>query len=277
MSRYQPMTPERIARQIKAGRGQGEGENYLPWFEAPSIPSQGRLVRTISVTTGRVMHLVSELEGSIQLLADFDCSINEQYEQVLLRPELTYDIARQMRIRHVRARKGRHLVPMTTDLMFRFEDKQRGEHAVAVKYRSEINGRRGLRTQRQLAVEEMYHLMQGRRFTVATDADAPPLVMTNLRWLRESLRTGSASVIEHKQSSFEKAFPRSRASHASIGQRITKAAQASNLSFEEGVDAFRRAVWHRRIPADLNYWLRLSQPLVTTQDPNLGVKLPWMR
>jgi hypothetical protein len=78
MSRYREMTPGTVTKLIAQGYGQGARQHYKPWFRANGIPSRGRLARTMGVTTGRVMHLVSELEASIQLLADFDPSIKDQ-------------------------------------------------------------------------------------------------------------------------------------------------------------------------------------------------------
>lgn len=58
MSRYPTMTPARAGKLIEQGYGQGKGLDYKPWFAANQIPSRGRLVRSMGVTTGRVMHLV---------------------------------------------------------------------------------------------------------------------------------------------------------------------------------------------------------------------------
>ncbi|MBA4284395.1 MAG: hypothetical protein C0434_02540 [Xanthomonadaceae bacterium] len=276
MSRYQTPSPEAIASRLKAGYGQGHGKDYKPWFEATSIRSRGRLVRTVSTTTGCPMNLVSELEGSIQLLGDFDLTVSEQYEQVVLRPELTYPIARRLKVRHIRAWKGRHLLPMTTDLVFCFADNPRGNQiAVSVKYQSDLTGRRGRRTNGQLAVEEQYHRMEGRRYVVATEAHTPPLLMSNLRWLRESLRNGSSCVSDQRQADFEVAFQKRTRVDQTIGARIGSAAGRAHIGFDAGIDAFRRGVWFRRIPADLNHWLRLNCEIVAPRGPNQGVTFPW--
>ena len=52
----------KIARFRKEGRGEGFGADYKPWLTARDVPSRGRSHRVLGVTTGRVHHLLSDIE-----------------------------------------------------------------------------------------------------------------------------------------------------------------------------------------------------------------------
>lgn len=53
---------DRIARLQKEGRGQGRGADYHPWLTIQDVPSQGRSHRLKGIKTGRVHHLLSDIE-----------------------------------------------------------------------------------------------------------------------------------------------------------------------------------------------------------------------
>ena len=276
MSRYPKMTPARAEKLIDQGYGQGKGLEYKPWFAANQIPSKGRLVRSMGVTTGRVMHLVSELEGSIQLLADFDPTITDQNEQFLLDPSLTLAIARKLGIRHPRERYTGNLLPMTTDLLLTQElNGLKREIAVSVKYEAELNGPKALRVRQKLKVEEMFHAIKGRPFYLATDGHVSPRQMANLRWLRESHREGASVLTNEQRDAFSAAFLGQRTTAKTIGERVDRASRSTGLLPQHGLDAFRLSVWARAIKVDIRQWLRLSSPFIPCTEANLGVQMPW--
>lgn len=276
MSRYPTMTPARAGKLIEQGYGQGKGLDYKPWFAANQIPSRGRLVRSMGVTTGRVMHLVSELEGSIQLMADFDPTITDQNEQFLLDPPLTVAIARRLGIRHPRQKYTGNLLPMTTDLLLTQESNGlKREIAVSVKYEAELNGPKARRVHQKLQIEEMFHAIKGRPFFIATDAHVSPRQMANLRWLRESHREGASVLTNKQRDAFCAAFLAQRMTAKTIGERIDRASRVAGLPAQQGLDAFRLGVWARAIKADITQWLRLSAPFIPSTDANLGVRMPW--
>ena len=59
-----------IACRIKEGRGQGHGKDYIPWLTVQEVPSSGRSHRIYSHKTGRVHHLLSDLELAVFLSLD---------------------------------------------------------------------------------------------------------------------------------------------------------------------------------------------------------------
>ena len=53
---------EKYNRFIKEGKGQGIGKEYKPWIDIQSFPSAGRVSRVFSWKTGRIHHLLSDLQ-----------------------------------------------------------------------------------------------------------------------------------------------------------------------------------------------------------------------
>ena len=52
----------RIARFVKEGRGTGAGATYKPWLTIGDVPSEGRSHRVLGLKTGRLHHMLSDLE-----------------------------------------------------------------------------------------------------------------------------------------------------------------------------------------------------------------------
>ena len=50
---------------LKEGRGQGIRSKYKPWICVQNFPSKGTVSRAIGTKTGRIHHLMSNLELSL--------------------------------------------------------------------------------------------------------------------------------------------------------------------------------------------------------------------
>src|SRR6266498_180717 len=75
-------TGKLIDRRLAAGRGKGTGSDYQPWLRVQDVPSNGRIHRIRGCTTGRVHHLLSDLEAKVFYTFDYSpsvCDIREQF------------------------------------------------------------------------------------------------------------------------------------------------------------------------------------------------------
>ena len=54
------LTEEKIQALVRAGRGQGEGAEYIPWLQIGDFSSQGRSHRIQDPENGRSHHLFSD-------------------------------------------------------------------------------------------------------------------------------------------------------------------------------------------------------------------------
>lgn len=97
---YKAWTEERIERLYKEGRGRGAGAQYRPLLEVHDVPSLGLARRAHGVTTGRVHHLLSNVEFQFFLMLDWAADVDDIREQYPINRELTQDMALTLRIKH---------------------------------------------------------------------------------------------------------------------------------------------------------------------------------
>jgi hypothetical protein len=174
------MDEARIARLLAAGRGQGSGAEYQPFLRVYDVPSLGRRSRVLGRTTGRVHHLLSDLELSAFLQADWQDNVTDIQEQFPLDRDVTRRIARGMGVCHPRDRRTDTDVVMTSDLLV---TRRRGRHAYSVKYAKDLSGRRGRRVLEKLEIERRYWKLEGVPMTVVTERQLPRVRRDNLAWL----------------------------------------------------------------------------------------------
>jgi len=97
---YKVWTEERIERLYKEGRGRGIGAEYRPLLEVHDVPSLGLARRAPGATTGRVHHLLSNVEYQFFLMLDWAADVDDIREQYPVDRELTQDMALTLRIKH---------------------------------------------------------------------------------------------------------------------------------------------------------------------------------
>jgi len=75
-------TQQKYEKFLKEKRGQGEGEDYLPWLNIQSFPSLGRVSRVFSNKTGRIHHFLSDIQTNVFYIysfMDYVIDIREHY------------------------------------------------------------------------------------------------------------------------------------------------------------------------------------------------------
>ncbi len=107
---------KRIARFQKEGRGTGRCGDYLPWLKVNDVASRGRSHRLLSATTGRIHHLLSDLERNALLIFDFWDDVVDLRGQFPLDRDETQAIADQGGIAHPVDSKSRVALVQTTDI-----------------------------------------------------------------------------------------------------------------------------------------------------------------
>ena len=171
----------RAARFVKEGRGQGEGAEYKPWLKIQDVPSYGRSHRLLGISTGRIHHLLSDLELDLFLLLDWQTATTDLREQFPLDVNTTQDIAELMKVRHPRMPQTSQPMVMTTDLL---QDRwfQNGvvTRAFAVKSAEDLAKPRVLQ---KLEIEWRYWQKRGIPWGIVTRAELPRQLIGNIAWL----------------------------------------------------------------------------------------------
>jgi TnsA endonuclease N terminal len=181
MGRYRTAIDEtRIAAMLKAGYGQGNGVNYRPWLEVTQVPSRGLVCRVRGHTTGRIHHLLSQLETTYWYPLDWDEHVVDIREQFPLLPIAdTQRIARTLGYRHPIHPKSHCPIVMTTDFLLTLH--QNGveyEVARAIKPSRELQSPRVCE---KLAIERRYWQERNIDWGIVTEHELDPVFAHNLQ------------------------------------------------------------------------------------------------
>jgi hypothetical protein len=170
----------RIAKFIKEGRGQGEGAEYKPWLTIRDVPSYGRSHRLLGISTGRIHHLLSDLQLGLFLVLDWQASTIDLREQFPLDLDATLDIAKRIKIRHPRMPRTGQPIVMTTNLVL--DRRVEGgvvTQAFSVKSAEDLKKPRVLQ---KLEIEWSYWQERGISWGIVTQAELPRRLVGNIAW-----------------------------------------------------------------------------------------------
>lgn len=143
------------------------------------LPSRGLVCRIRGLTTGRVHHLLSQLETTYWYALDWASSVVDIREQFPLLPiEDTLRIADRLGYRHPRHPQTRRPIVMTTDFLVTVHRHgQEHDEARAVKPSSELsNGR----VCEKLDIERWYWQERGIDWGLVTEQELSPTLARNL-------------------------------------------------------------------------------------------------
>lgn len=180
MNKY-TQSEKKYEKWVREGRGQGRLTSYKPWLNVQDVPSLGRSHRVLSATTGRITHLLSDLEFYTFLVFDWNSNVVDIREQYPLRRDVTTSIADNLNICHPLAHKTDMV--MTTDLLV---DQRSTAHpllAIQVKPSSELSNRR---TREKILIEKRFWESMNIHFQIVTEKDFHSVYIENLRWLHPS-------------------------------------------------------------------------------------------
>lgn len=180
------LTEKKIAKYIKEGRGQGIGNEYIPWIKVQDVPSQGRISRVKSWKTQRVHHFLSDLETKYFYYLEWQddvIDIREQYP--LIDRSLCMEIAADNNIQYPRDPRTQTPIIMTSDFMITkiYLDK-REEHIVrTAKYANALEDERTLQ---KLFIEKEYYNIKNIDWGIVTEEIIPEILVNNIRWAHKA-------------------------------------------------------------------------------------------
>lgn len=183
--RKRATTKKVIARRIKEKRGVGTGSNYKPWLNIHDVPSIGMVTRTMSETTGRIHHLMSEnLEFAYHITLEWSKMVKDIREQYPLLPiEESQSIAEETGITYPVDPKTREPIVLTTDFLITIaDDKGLREVARTLKHSNKL-------TKRQLEkfeIERRFYQKRGIDWGVVTENDINYDLVNNIKWIRRA-------------------------------------------------------------------------------------------
>ncbi len=176
------LTKEKIAKLIKAGRGQGEKEEYIPWSQIGDFSSLGRGNRVIAPRNKRVHHFHSDLERDYFFYQLWNDDIDDLQEQKPLRPaEETVRIAKELGYKPPKPYNSGCDFIMSTDMyVIMIIDNIKIKKAYTVKYKKELKKRRVLE---KLAIEETYWGYRDVPYEIITEESFNRVAARNISFL----------------------------------------------------------------------------------------------
>lgn len=170
-----------LNKYLREGRGQGVGADYTPWIRIQDFPSLGMVSRVSGATTGRIHHLMSNLELSLFYLLDWSddvIDIREQYPLIDLAHVI--EIAENANIRYPYDTKSGFPYVLTSD--FYIETAQ-GAMIMSVKPSSELGKPR---VREKLEIERRYWVARGVEWSVMTENEINSTKARNIEWLSQA-------------------------------------------------------------------------------------------
>lgn len=162
------MTESKRERWTKEGRGQGEGEDYVPYFRRGDVPSRGLTWGLEGVKINRYHVFLSENERRTFEIVEHSDVWEDLKEQYPLSLEKTTQYAKDLGIKHPTDSRTGVLRVVTIDLLILAKGGKKV--AWSVKPLSEIVK---YRTAEKLELERFASICEGFEWSLIVDMDIP--------------------------------------------------------------------------------------------------------
>ena len=233
---------------LTEGRGQGTLADYKPWVQIQDFPSKGIVSRVKGRKTGRVHHLMSNLELWFFYLLEWSeitLDIREQYPLDDIAEAIS--VAEEAGIRYPYDNFSGFPYVMTSDFMITVNG---GLTARAVKPTSELAKRR---VREKLEIERRYWERRGISWKLVTEKEIPRTKVRNIEWLCSGRSAYEVIADEHKRSKcaafFLEQYEAGKTPAVMIFRNLEK---AFDLEEGSGLAVFKMLIHEKRIAINLN-------------------------
>jgi len=173
------LTQDGIDRHIRKGYGQGKGPNYKPWLEIRHIPSLGKSSRPYGKKTGRIHHLLSQLELHYFYMLEWSDEVLDIQEQYPLLPrQETELIAETLGVNHPKHPRGQAPQVMTTDFLI---TTRSGILARSIKPSKDLES---IRTLEKFEIERIFWQHKGIVWKWVTENEIDVILAKNVEWVQ---------------------------------------------------------------------------------------------
>jgi len=230
-------------KRLREGRGQGIGADYSPWIHIQDFPSSGMVSRVSGTTTGRIHHIMSNLELSLFYLLDWSddvVDIREQYPIADLAQAI--EIAERANIRYPYDNVSGFPYVLTSD--FYLETKQ-GAMVISVKPSSELGKPR---VREKLEIERRYWTMRGVQWSIMTENEINRVKAGNIEWLAQAKDLSVFGLSATMQEACREYFLRSfYASHSPLSVLFKDVEEVFGLAGGMGLNIYKHLAYWKQI------------------------------
>ena len=231
------------SKYVREGRGQGIGANYKPWIMIQDFASIGMVSRVAGTTTGRVHHLMSNLETQLFYLLDWSDDVTDIREQYPLSdlPE-AISIAEREHIRYPYDSKSGFPYVMTSD--FYIETRQ-GASVLSVKPSSELGKQR---VREKLEIERRYWTRREVSWGIVTEHEINRTKAANIEWLAQAKDLSVFGLSESMQDACIEYFLANYLhDRSSLPRLLTELERLFSLSAGMGLNIIKYLAYWKRI------------------------------
>ncbi|WP_256258669.1 TnsA endonuclease N-terminal domain-containing protein [Burkholderia ubonensis] len=263
-------TQSDIDRYVTQGYGQGIGADYKPWLRVQDVPSRGRSRKVHGLKTGRVHHVLSDLEYTYLVVLEFSERVIDIREQFPLLPLMPIqDVARKRGIRYPLYAQTRLPYVMTTDFVVTVEEADGSvrDFARTIKYTDELStGNKLLRTLEKLELERAYWLQKKVDWQIVTEQSVDPVLAKNLIWLRGGAEIERGLQSDDLHSQFAEGIGEAGTHDRTLSSLLRTVSYRLRLPYTDSVKLFKYLVWNKVIIVDLTTPMQL-----TSQAPKMQI------
>jgi len=240
---------------LAEGRGQGELMEYKPWVQIQDFPSKGIVSRVKGRTTGRIHHLMSNLELWYFYLLDWSektIDIREQFPLNEISDAI--GIADSCGIRYPYDNISGFPYVLTTDFLITVND---GYVARAIKPKAELQKQR---VKEKLEIERRYWLKRNIEWRIITENEIPHTKIRNIEWLCSGSDFNTLVSNEDLARKCEKLFMKMYyGEECPIIAIVRNVEESYGLSEGVGIALFKQLVCSKSIELDLNKQINLTE------------------
>ena len=247
MSKHRRKWNDTVYRKyIREGRGQGVGVYYTPWLLIQDFPSRGMVSRVKGTKTGRIHHLMSNLETSFFFILDWSedvLDIREQYPLLNLREAI--EIAECAKIRYPYDPQSGFPYVMTSDF---FIDAATGPAVVSIKTSSELDNPR---TREKLEIERRYWSRRNIRWKIVTENEINSTKARNIEWLSQAKDLTCCGIPLEKQESCCMYLEARYSCYVLLNGLLKELESEFSLAPGAGLNIYKHLAYWKRIEFDI--------------------------
>jgi hypothetical protein len=231
------------SKYVREGRGQGMGADYKPWIVIQDFASKGMVSRVAGTTTGRVHHLMSNLELRLFYLLDWSdevLDIREQYPLSDLSAAIS--VAERESIRYPYDTASGFPYVMTSD--FYLETRQ-GTSVLSVKPSAELSKSR---VREKLEIERRYWSERGIGWSVVTEHEINATKAANIEWLAQAKDLSVFGLSDYAQNACAEYFMEHyNDGRSTLADVLDEIESAFSLTAGMGLNIFKHLAYRKRI------------------------------
>ena len=178
---------DKYNRFIKDGKGQGVGKNYNPWICTQTFPSAGRVSRVLGWKTGRIHHLLSDLQTRYFYMLEWEDNVTDIREHFpLINPQDTIKEKEDLRFDLFTDKDSGTPYVISTNFLITIKDSNGSNTYLARTVKKDLELEKK-NTLERLEIERRYWEAKGIDWGIVTQKEISNTFARNIEWVHPSL------------------------------------------------------------------------------------------